>query len=325
MNLAPADPILPREQWLARIAWLYYQQHLTQAQIGARLGLSRVTVNRLLKEARASGIVEVRIRAGGAHLPLAAALLQRYPLQDAWISPPAVDGEALYQALAQIAAQVLQQRLQDGMTVGIGVGRTLSYLPDTFQPEAPLRCRFTSLTGGLYVQPPALPHNFDILNRLAAATGGEAHYLPLPGYVSAPATRASLLADPLVQASLQPARSADLALFSIGAADYTALLHQSGILSDADLAELSQTRAVGDVLGRFFDESGEEVPAQVHQRLIGLTLAELRRIPLKILVAGGENKRRALRAALRSRLADVLVTDPHSAEWLVDLDSRKEA
>ncbi|MEW6648989.1 MAG: class II aldolase/adducin family protein [Chloroflexota bacterium] len=64
MSLPPADPTLPREQWLARIAWLYYQQHLTQAQIGARLGLSRVTVNRLLKEARASGIIEVRIRAG---------------------------------------------------------------------------------------------------------------------------------------------------------------------------------------------------------------------------------------------------------------------
>ncbi len=325
MTLSAADEVLPREQLLARIAWLYYEQDLTQAEIGARLGLSRVTVNRLLKEARASGIVEVRIRAGGSQLPLTAALLQRYPLQDAWVCPLATEGEALHQALAQTAAQVLRHRLQDGMTVGIGIGRTLSYLPDAFQSETLLRCRFTSLTGGLSAQPPAMAHNFDILNRLAAATGGEAHYLPLPGYVSAPATRESLLADPLVKTSLQPARCADLALFSVGAADYTALLHQSGVLTDTDLAELNQMRAVGDVLGRFFDDSGEEVPAQVHQRLIGLTLAELRRIPIKILVAGGENKRRALRAALRSRLADVLVTDPHTAEWLVDLDSRKDA
>jgi DNA-binding transcriptional regulator LsrR (DeoR family) len=45
------------------VASLYYQQNLTQQEIGDRLGLSRIKINRLLKLAVSSGIVQVTINA----------------------------------------------------------------------------------------------------------------------------------------------------------------------------------------------------------------------------------------------------------------------
>ena len=46
---------------LAKVAAMYYQQELTQNQIADALGLSRVKVYRLLKEARETQIVRILI------------------------------------------------------------------------------------------------------------------------------------------------------------------------------------------------------------------------------------------------------------------------
>lgn len=317
MNDTSLTQISTREQLLARVAWLYYEHDLTQAEIGARLGLSRITVNRLLKEARQSGIVEIRIRPVSAHLPLAESLLEHYPLQDAWLVPASQAGdENLAPLLAQVAAMVLAQHLQEGWTVAIGIGRTISYIPDFLVLEKPVACRFTTMMGGLYYRPVELPYNLDVLTRLAAISGGTAYYLPLPTFVSEPATRDVLLADPLIQRSLDVARRAQMAIFSVGTVNKMALLYQAGLLNERDIKELLDFGAVGDVLGYFLSQNGELVPASIHQRLLGISLDDLRRIPLKMLVAGGQDKWQAVRTALRMGLADVLITDELTARWL---------
>ena len=45
------------DQLSIRVAWLYYLENLTQAEIGERLGLTRARVNRMLSEARENGLV----------------------------------------------------------------------------------------------------------------------------------------------------------------------------------------------------------------------------------------------------------------------------
>ena len=47
---------------LSRIAWMYYNDEMTQKEIADRLGLSRIKVLRLLKQAREEGIVEIKIK-----------------------------------------------------------------------------------------------------------------------------------------------------------------------------------------------------------------------------------------------------------------------
>ncbi len=318
----PATPKSARRELLARVAWLYYEEELTQAEIGERLGLNRVTVNRLLKEARETGIVEIKIHGSLAQaLPVVSELCSRYGLRNVYLSQPAGEGEELQQALARAAAGVLEQNLAPGITVGVGIGRTVSYLPDFLRPAQPVACRFISLTGGLNITssgPAPSSHNFDVLNRLAAVCGGQSLYIPAPSFVSDPATRAALANEPAIRQSLEAARACQVAIYSLGEADASGLLYQAGLLSAADLARLSQNGAAGDVLGHFFDCEGREMDFEMNRRSIGLTIEELKRVPTKILVAGGVNKRAALRAAVSHGLCDVLVTDLESARWLVD-------
>ena len=54
------------EQLHTRVAWLYYLENFTQAEIGERLGLTRARVNKMLSECRESGLVRVTLN---SHFP----------------------------------------------------------------------------------------------------------------------------------------------------------------------------------------------------------------------------------------------------------------
>jgi lsr operon transcriptional repressor len=316
-NNKELDPV--RYQLLSKVAWLYYHEEIIQAEIADRLGISRVTVNRLLKEARECGLVEIKVHTHYSEVfKLSQRLCQKYALRDAIVLPDVTGEENMQLALAQAAAVLLAQRIQPGMTVGVGIGRTVSHIPDFFHSNAPVSCRFIGLTGGLDLRISGVPHTFDTLGRLAAVVQGEALYIPAPSYVAAPEVQKVLLAEQAVTHALQIAASSDLAIFSLGTIDYSALLYQYKQITDQDLEDMRQRKAVGDVLGRFFNQDGQEIDLDLNQRIIGLRLDELKKIPLKILAAGGKNKQTALDAALIHQFCEILITDAANAAWLLD-------
>jgi DNA-binding transcriptional regulator LsrR (DeoR family) len=75
--------------------------------------------------------------------------------------------------------------------------------------------------------------------------------------------------------------------------------------------------AVGDIGLRYIDAYGRPVDLEIQERVIGLTVEQIRDIPRVIGVAGGEAKIEVIRAALRGQILDVLVTDHGSARALL--------
>ena len=72
--------------------------------------------------------------------------------------------------------------------------------------------------------------------------------------------------------------------------------------------------AVGDILGYFFDAKGDVVTdIKIHNELIGLPLSALKTIPVRVGVAGGENKAEAIAAAMKGGYINALVTDQDTA------------
>ena len=74
---------LAEEELVARVAWCYYHDGLTQNDIGERLGLPRLKISRLLEKGRQSGVIRVQInsRYEGC-LALETELQQRFGLKD---------------------------------------------------------------------------------------------------------------------------------------------------------------------------------------------------------------------------------------------------
>ncbi len=79
---------LAEEELVARVAWCYYHDGLTQNDIGERLGLPRLKISRLLEKGRQSGVIRVQInsRYEGC-LALESELQQRFGLKIARVLP----------------------------------------------------------------------------------------------------------------------------------------------------------------------------------------------------------------------------------------------
>ena len=226
--------------------------------------------------------------------------------------------ESLRSVLAAGAAGWLAERLTPGLVIGLGLGRTVAMMPSTFSVPRPVQCRFVTLEG-VGVSPEAGFAAYDVTSRLADAAGGSAEIISAPTFVSTAVVRDALMAEPSVSASLDVARQAALMLQSVGSVTTDALLYRHGTLDADDLARLRAAGAVGDALGHFFDERGEHIAWPTDQIHVGLTLDDLKSCPTSALVAGGEEKVLAIRAAIRGGFFNAVITDVTTAERLVEL------
>jgi deoxyribonucleoside regulator len=310
---------LAEHRLCARVARLYYESELTQEQIGDFLGLSRMKVNRLLRLATTSGVVQIQIVGPDEpHADLLHRLLLEFRLRDARIVSTPLPEQSLRPVLAAAASEWLADQLEDGLVVGLGLGRTVALMPDTFAVPRPIAGRFVTLEG-VGVSPNAGFAAYDVTSRLAEVAGGTAGIISAPTFVSTASVRSALMGEPSVRDALDVARAAGLMLQSVGTVTTDALLFRHGTLAAGDLTALLDAGAVGDALGHFFDAYGAHVPWPTDDLHIGLTLDELKACPTSALVAGGEDKVLAIRAAIRGGIANTLITDAATAEHLLGI------
>ena len=74
--------------------------------------------------------------------------------------------------------------------------------------------------------------------------------------------------------------------------------------------------AVGEISYRFYDRDGKPVETPLNDRVIGISLEDLRRTNRVMALAGGESKTEAIAGALKLGVIDVLVTDKFTAARL---------
>lgn len=271
-------------------------------------------ISRLLIEARERGIVEFRI-----HRPiftdpdLERELITRFGLHTVRV----LDVEhlpypELLRQLGKLAAIELVTHLQDGMTVATAWGMTIWELVQALPHRAYPNLRVVQCVGALGNR-----QSCDtplIIQRMAQALGAQYFLLHAPLIVESEAICAQLLQQRMIQETLEMARRADLLVVGIGSVDpEVSSLKRAGYLSDAELAELTRSGAVGDICGRYLDLAGQPIPTPFDGRLVGITLEDIRRIPRVFAVAGGAAKGKAILAALRSGLLHILVTDKSAA------------
>lgn len=309
---------LEEHRLCARIARLYFHRDLTQEQIGDQLGLSRVKVNRMLRLAKDAGVVDVRVQ--GVEEPTEAltdSLIAQWRLRDARVVPHTETPEGLIASLARSASAWLADQLQPGIRVGFGLGRTISQLPESFQVDGPTNCVFSEIEGAAPDESAGFA-SYNVTARMGAIAGARTEFIYAPTFVSDSALRDRLAEEPSIARALERARQSDIVMQSVGTVSESALLRIHGVLTDTDLAHLKAQGAVGDALGHYFDADGRHIPFRTDDTHLGLTLDDLKKVPLSALVAGGTDKLSSITGALRGGFFNVVVTDVETARALVE-------
>jgi DNA-binding transcriptional regulator LsrR (DeoR family) len=321
-----------QERLLVKAARLYYEGELTQAEISQRLRLSRQKVQRLLQTARRTGIVQISIRpVMGIFDQEERQLEQVYNLREAIVVETSDydDHDTVTREVGAAAAEYLLRVLQPNDTITISWGSSLLGMINTLYAITSKNevegIQIVQGLGGLG-DPTTEVHAGDLTRRLASILNGQAVLLPAPGITGTLAASKALLNDPHVEQALETARSANLAFMGIGAPRKDSILIRRGsIVAWEELEALKARGAVGDINLRYFDIDGKLIESALNERVIGLTLEEIRQIETVIGVAGGEAKYHAILGAVRGQLVDVLVTDDATARRLLaDSNNRKE-
>jgi DNA-binding transcriptional regulator LsrR (DeoR family) len=306
---------------LSKVARLYYEQGKRQAEIAAQLDLSQATVSRLLKRAAEEQIVRITVSVPHAVYPDLEESLQRtFGLKEAIVVDTVdADGDQILRDLGAAAAFYVETTLKPQDVVGISSwSATLLAMVHAMQPLArPGEARVVQILGGVG-DPAAEGHAVHLTRQFASLIRGEATFLPAPGITGSADASRHFLDDPFVQEAMVLYDQVSLALVGIGALEPSTLLARSGnVFSPRELDVLRAHGAVGDICLRFFDAAGTPVATPLNERVIGMNLEQLRRVPRAVGIAGGRKKLAAIRGALGGRWINVLITDGFTAAQLV--------
>lgn len=132
---------------LYKVSSLYYEQHLNQQEIAAKLVLSRPKVSRLLRRALAEGVVRISVQpAPGVDARLEQALEARFGLQEVIVVSPKA-GAASPRELGCAAAAYFHRTLVNGERIGFSGGAVLREMVAALQPVEAPNCRVVPLRG----------------------------------------------------------------------------------------------------------------------------------------------------------------------------------
>ena len=302
---------------VARAAWLYYHEELTQGDIARLLGVSRSTVTRLLRRAKEEGLVKITLNVTTGMFRAERDLERAYGLDGVRIVPTADDGAIQKRWLGRAAAELLATLVVEDAVVAVSWGSTMQAMADALVGQSAVAgAQVVAMVGGL--------HNAEFgtnTNEIAAQIGNRfgAVVRPMlaPVYVQDEATAAGLANDPGIRESLDLARRASAVVYSLGAMHDEATIFKIGQITAEQRRFLTDRRAVGDIVCRWIDRDGRPVELPPSINPISISLDDFRTIPRRVAVAGGKLKHDALLASLRGGFVTVLVTDENTAAFLL--------
>lgn len=305
---------------LARAAFLYYREGLTQNEIAQRMKVSRITVLSYLQQARDTGIVDIRIAGENfAKSGLSKAVSAKFGLADTYIafadeaaSTTATDNTRTI----QVAVAAMLDLVRPGEKLGVSWGRTILALA-TALPMRPIK----DLTVIQLIGAMRLSYRFGgevCAIEIARRLGAECRTLNAPAILSSADLAQRIRNEPIVASQIALFDTLDSVVFAVGdMADSTTIV-EAGAVTIEELAMLRAAGAVAVICGRFVDANGDEVNVgDLVQRMVGIRLETLKATQRRILVAHGIEKLEAIRTALQAGYVTHLVLDEETARQLL--------
>lgn len=301
----------------ARAGWLYYVAGNTQDEIAQKLGVSRQTAQRLVAMAVSERLVKVRLdHPIGRCMDLARALQDRWGLQIAEVVPSDPAAPDLLAGVASAASGLLERTLRspEPRIIALGTGRALRATVEALSTMDCPQHRLVSLLGNMKSDGQAT--TFNAVVRMADKVGAPHYPLPLPVLARDPEELAILHAQEAIRTTFALCAQADLTLVGIGQLGPRGPILVDGFMDPATMQELAAAGAAGEITSWVYDRDGRIMEVEHNRRVASAPLPRPSDRPV-VAIATGESKVEALRAALRGRLVNGVVTSEATAERLL--------
>lgn len=319
--------IQPDHRYYMKLKALYYlyEKGYTQTEIAKLLNISRVTLGKLLEEARNEGMIKIEIvdvRGSMQILQMEEQLKQRFGLQDIKLADCQNQGQtpdAIVRRIASEAATYFEHQLQSRMNLGFTWGRTLNAMVEQLPDNHSIHdLTVYTLVGGSSSSADFQPNI--LAQKVIQKYGGSSHILTAPFMCQSASLCRAIKQEPQIASILEASLSLDLTMVGIGEAP----IKNADRLSDypfdtAMINELADAGAVGDICGNFFDIHGQLCDTSLRDRIVSIDIRDLHQHRRVIGVGGGPAKVKSVLGALNGHYLDVLITDVQTATQVLKL------
>lgn len=305
---------------IVKVAQLYYEQDMTQAQIARELGIYRTTISRLLKRGREQGIVTISINYGyNENLSLEQRLKQKFGLKEAIVvSGPNEEEEKLLSLMGLHGAQLLERLLEPGDIVGFSWGRAVRALVENLPQAAQSRQLIcVPIIGGPSGKLESRYHVNTLTYGAAAKLKGESHLADFPALLDNPLIRNGIMQSHHYKTISSYWDNLDIALVGIGSPAIRDDANWHAFYGGEESDDLNARQVAGDICSRFYDIHGVTVDTNMSEKTLSIEMSKLKEARYSIGIAMGEEKYSGILGALRGHYINCLVTNNLTAELLL--------
>jgi len=305
---------------IAQICRMHYLENLSQDEVSRSLRLSKSAISRLIKEGKDKGIITFHIKDFEGRLNSLEARIEKYfKLKEAVVvsDEGLISEESIKKKVAKSAAILLQRRIRKNDVIAVSWGTSLAELAKALDPPVNLNVEIVPLLGGIDVTGKNI-HSNEIAREMSEAFRGKYYVMNAPVFVSNNKIKEAFEKEKNIEAVINKAKSADIALVGIGTSKKSSTMIKRGYFSFEEFSKLTCKGVIGDICTNFYNIRGDIIKTCFHNKMIGAGYEELKNIPTVIGVASGEDKKEAILGALRTGLVNIIVINKGVAEYLLN-------
>lgn len=311
---------------VSTVAYQYYVEGKSRAEITEGLGLSSSTVSRLLKKAKEDGIIELHFAEPYLKChKMGEQLKEMFGLDNVMIVPviekeTKENSEIIKKQVALEGARYVQRIITDGDVLGLAWGGTMYHMIQYLNPCRKVNASIVTMHGSIAGCNPRLAVN-SLVNRAAMAFGGRNVSFSDPGLLKSEEELEKIKNSSEGKEIFSMFDRIDISVSGVGPLypKFDSLLTKSDFFTEEELEQLKEQGAYADVILRYINKDGEECDTEMKNRTLSISLDSYRHIPCKIIATAGSQRAYSLLALLKGKLVDVLIIDSHAAEAVLNL------
>ncbi len=278
------------EMLLSKIAHLYYLEDMNQNEIAEKFDINRVKVSRYLKKARDKKVVEIKINyPRESYNEIERKIEKLFDLKECIVVPEYDNSQDTLKEIAVELAGVLDRILDDNDYLGVNWGLTLKGVTDYLQPKRKIKINVVPIVGGLGKIETGI-HTNSIAKNFADIYGGTGYVINTPAILDTKEMKQALLKDSNTKEIFKLTNKLCVAIFSYSDISWDSSYSKYGSIRNEELNYLKKLGIVGDVNLDFLNDRGESVPNKINDRVIALSISEIKKIKNVIGIAYGERK-----------------------------------
>lgn len=302
----------------------YYELGMKQEQIAKEEFVSKSTVCRLIKKAEKSGYVTFKVTINYPQESLRNIedkFYKYFDLDRVVITSTYTDDlEICLKDTCRLVTSDLIKIAQPDEAICIAWGNTIEKLAEVVSEETSGRkkCSKIVLMNGSTGGGISSLKSSKTIEQFANYFSAEGYMLPVPLIVESKPLADMIKMDSHVSYIMDYAKESQIVVFGIGELTNNSVLRKRGAYTEEEFNTVLSLGAVGNIAGRCYNINGMPVSRQIEERVIALTLDEIRQKEMKIGIAVGKAKADAIIGALNGGMLDRLYIDEMTAQEVLN-------